>query len=308
MTPALQASPLPARVLILGLGWSGRVLAAQLQARGVAVSGTVRDPSAAPHDGLLRHPLRADTAPSPALLEEIAQADAVLCSVPPDAAGDPALRLLLPALRASPALRWVGYLSSTSVYADRAGGWIDERSAADATETAGVQRLLAEAQWRALAGQRGIASAVFRLPGLYGPGRNALVQLAQGRARHVVRPGQVFNRLHVDDLATVIIAAMRRPARQGLYLPSDDEPAPPQDVLAFAAKLGGFALPPAVAWDDPALSPTLRRFYESNKRIDSRGTREALGWAPRFPTYREGLTDLAASLAGHGTALPNSAL
>ncbi|MGF0668261.1 NAD-dependent epimerase/dehydratase family protein [Stenotrophomonas maltophilia] len=292
MSPALQASPLPARVLILGLGWSGRVLAAQLQAHGVGVAGTVRDPSFAPDDGLPRHQLHADTPPSPALLYEIAQADAVLCSVPPDAEGDPALRLLLPALQASPALRWVGYLSSTSVYADRAGGWIDERSAADATEAAGVQRLLAEAQWRALAGQRSIASAVFRLPGLYGPGRNALVQLAQGRARHVVRPGQVFNRLHVDDLATVIIAAMRRPARQGLYLPSDDEPAPPQDVLAFAAKLGGFALPPAVAWDDPALSPTLRRFYESNKRIDSRGTREALGWEPRFPSYREGLRDL----------------
>ncbi|HDS1013538.1 epimerase [Stenotrophomonas maltophilia] len=288
----MQASPLPARVLILGLGWSGRVLAAQLQAHGVGVAGTVRDPSFAPDDGLPRHQLHADTPPSPALLDEIAQADAVLCSVPPDAEGDPALRLLLPALQASPALRWVGYLSSTSVYADRAGGWIDERSAADATEAAGVQRLLAEAQWRALAGQRSIASAVFRLPGLYGPGRNALVQLAQGRARHVVRPGQVFNRLHVDDLATVIIAAMRRPARQGLYLPSDDEPAPPQDVLAFAAKLGGFALPPAVAWDDPALSPTLRRFYESNKRIDSRGTREALAWQPRFPSYREGLRDL----------------
>lgn len=292
MSPALQASPLPARVLILGLGWSGRVLAAQLQAHGIGVAGTVRDPSFAPDDGLPRHQLHADTPPSPALLDVIAQADAVLCSVPPDAEGDPALRLLLPALQASPALRWVGYLSSTSVYADRAGGWIDERSAADATEAAGVQRLLAEAQWRALAGQRGIASALFRLPGLYGPGRNALVQLAQGRARHVVRPGQVFNRLHVDDLATVIIAAMRRPARQGLYLPSDDEPAPPQDVLAFAAKLGGFALPPAVAWDDPALSPTLRRFYESNKRIDSRGTREALGWEPRFPSYREGLRDL----------------
>ncbi|MCF3479837.1 epimerase [Stenotrophomonas maltophilia] len=308
MSPALQASPLPARVLILGLGWSGRVLAAQLQAHGVGVAGTVRDPSFAPDDGLPRHQLHADTPPSPALLDEIAQADAVLCSVPPDAEGDPALRLLLPALQASPALRWVGYLSSASVYADRAGGWIDERSAADATEAAGVQRLLAEAQWRALAGQRGIASAVFRLPGLYGPGRNALVQLAQGRARHVVRPGQVFNRLHVDDLATVIIAAMQRPTHKGLYLPSDDEPAPPQDVLAFAAQLGGFALPPAVAWDDPALSPTLRRFYESNKRIDSRGTREALGWQPRFPSYREGLTDLAASLAGHGPALPDSAL
>lgn len=292
MSLSPQASALPGRVLILGLGWSGRVLAAQLQARGVQVAGTVRDPAASPDDGLRRYPLQAGTPPAPGLLEEIAHAEAVLCSVPPDAEGDPALRMLLPALHASPALRWVGYLSSTSVYADRAGGWIDESSVADATEAVGVQRRLAEAQWRALAEQRGIASAVLRLPGLYGPGRNALLQLAQGRARHVVRPGLVFNRLHVHDLAAVIIAAMQRPVAQGMYLPSDDEPAPPQDVLAFAAQLGGFAMPPAVAWDDPALSPALRRFYQSSKRINSRGTRAALGWQPRFPSYREGLRDL----------------
>ena len=181
---------------------------------------------------------------------------------------------------------------STSVYADRAGGWIDESSRADSTEAAGVQRRRAEAQWRALAEERGIASALFRLPGLYGPGRNALLQLAEGRARHVIRPGLMFNRLHVQDLATVVVAALQRPAARGLYLPSDDEPAPPQDVLAFAAQLGGFVLPPAVAWDDPTLSPALRRFYASNKRIDSRGTRAALGWQPQFPTYREGLRAL----------------
>nr|WP_180847855.1 epimerase [Stenotrophomonas maltophilia] len=274
------------------MGWSGCVLATHLRALGVHVAGTVRDPASVPDDGLRRHLLRADVTPSSALLDEIAQAEAVLCSVPPDAEGDPALRLLLPALQESPALRWVGYLSSTSAYADRAGGWVDERSAADATEAAGVQRLRAEAQWRALAEERGVASAVFRLPGLYGPGRNALLQLSQGRARHVVRPGLVFNRLHVDDLVTVVIASMQRPCVDGLYLPADDEPAPPQQVLAFAAQLGGFAMPPAVAWDDPVLSPTLRRFYESNKRIDSRGTREALGWQPRFPSYREGLRDL----------------
>lgn len=295
MSDTTQANALPARVLILGMGWSGCVLATHLRALGVHVVGTVRDLASAPHDGLLRHQLRADATPSPALLGEIAQAEAVLCSVPPDAEGDPALRLLLPALQESPALHWVGYLSSTSVYADRAGGWINATSVADATETTGMQRRRAEDQWRALAEQRGIASAVFRLPGLYGPGRNALLQLAQGRARHVVRPGLVFNRLHVQDLAAVIIAAMRRPALNGLYLPSDDEPAPPQDVLAYAAQLGGFAMPPAMAWDDPAVSPTLRRFYESSKRIDSTGTRGALGWEPSFPTYREGLRALAAS-------------
>ncbi|MHC1653144.1 NAD-dependent epimerase/dehydratase family protein [Stenotrophomonas maltophilia] len=297
-------APLPSPVLILGMGWSGRALAAQLQARGVQVSGTVRDPSSTADDGLRLHRLHADAMPSAALLEAIAQAQAVLCSVPPDAQGDPALRQLLPALQASTALRWVGYLSSTSVYADRDGGWVDENSEADASETAGVQRRLAETQWQALADARGIASAVFRLPGLYGPGRNALLQLDEGRARHVLRPGLVFNWLHVEDLAAVVMAAMQRPTRDGLYLPADDEPAPPQEVLAHAAQLGGFTLPPAMAWDDPAVSPTLRRFYASNKRIDSRGTREALGWTPKFMTYREGLQELAASLAGQGSALP----
>ncbi|KAF1013021.1 MAG: hypothetical protein GAK31_03848 [Stenotrophomonas maltophilia] len=292
MSGATATAALPARVLILGLGWSARVLARRLAGHGVQVSGTVRDPAATPEDGLHRIALQADTTPSPALLAALGRADAVLCSVPPDAQGDPALRTLHDALRGSTALRWVGYLSSTSVYGDRDGGWIDEHSVADATDTAGTQRRLAEAQWQALARERGIASAMFRLPGLDGKGRNALVQLAERRARRIVKPALVFNRLHTDDLATVVIAAMQRPQPQALYLPADDEPVPPQDVMAFAAQLGGFALPPAVAWDDPSLSPALRRFYASNKRIDSRGTRQALDWTPAFPTYREGLRAL----------------
>lgn len=285
------AGVLPRRVLVLGLGYAGRALALHLRSLGVAVEGSVRDPAATPGDGIARHRLHPDHTPDAALLAAIARADAVLCSVPPDAAGDPALRLLAPALRASPALRWVGYLSSTAVYGDRDGGWIDEHSNADATDDTAMRRLLAETQWRALAHEHGIASAVFRLPGLYGRGRNALVQLAQGRARHIVRPGLAFNRLHVEDLATAVSAAMRLPTHDTLYLPADDEPTPPQQVLAHAARLGGFAMPPAMAWDDPALAPSLRRFYAGSKRIDSRGTRAALRWQPRFRSYRDGLAD-----------------
>lgn len=286
----MAAGAAPTRVLVLGLGYSGRHVAALLRAQGVACSGTVREPETAPDDGVVRHRLVAGQPVDDALREAIRSAEAVICTVPPDDAGDPALRLVAEALRANTVLRWVGYLSSTAVYADREGGWIDESSVADAVDDTARRRLLAEAQWRGFARDKGVASAVFRLPGIYGPGRNALVQLAEGRARHVLRPGLVFNRLHVEDLAAAVVAAMGRPG-EALYLPADDEPAAPQEVLAFAAELGGFAMPPAVAWDDPSVSPALRRFYASNKRIDSRGTREALGWKPTFATYREGLQD-----------------
>jgi nucleoside-diphosphate-sugar epimerase len=286
----MAAGAAPTRVLVLGLGYSGRHVAALLRAQGVACSGTVREPDAAADVGVVRHRLVAGQPVDDALREAIRSAEAVICTVPPDDAGDPALRLVAEALRASTVLRWVGYLSSTAVYADREGGWIDESSVADAVDDTARRRLLAETQWRGFARDKGVASAVFRLPGIYGRGRNALVQLAEGRARHVLRPGLVFNRLHVEDLAAVVVAAMGHPG-EALYLPADDEPAPPQDVLAFAAELGGFAMPSAVAWDDPSVGPALRRFYASNKRIDSRGTREALGWKPKFATYREGLQD-----------------
>lgn len=295
----MAADTAPARVLVLGLGYAGRHLATLLQAHGIACSGTVRDPAITPADGVPRHRLAEGCAIDAALREAIRAADAILCSVPPDADGDPALRLLGEALHDAPSLRWVGYLSSTAVYADRDGGWIDTHSTADATDDAALRRLRAEQQWQTFAQARGIASAVFRLPALYGRGRNALVQLAHGKARQVVRPGQVFNRLHVEDLATAVLAAMRRPQADALYLPADDEPAPPQDVLAHAAALSGLPLPAPQAWDDPAVPASLRRFYGSNKRIDSRGTREALQWQPRFPTYREGLADAWA--AGDGT-------
>lgn len=291
---------LPSHVLVLGLGYSGRHLAALLHSNGVACSGTVRDPASAPADGLLRHRLVAGESISVGLREAIRTAEAIVCSVPPDADGDPALRLLIDALGDSPALRWVGYLSSTAVYADRDGGWVDETSAADATDETALKRLRAEQQWQAFAQARGIASAVFRLPGLYGRGRNALVQLAQGKARQVVRPGLVFNRLHVADLASGVQAAMQRPARDALHLLSDDEPAPPQDVVAYAAALSGLPLPVVQAWDAPEVAASLRRFYASNKRIDGRATRAALQWQPRFTTYREGLDDAWA----HGDGRP----
>ena len=282
---------LPHRVLILGLGYSGLAIARQLQRHGCTVDGTVRDRGDRGADGVACHRLVAGHPLDEALLAAIAQAEAVLCTVPPDAEGDPALRRVRPLLAASTSLRWLGYLSSTGVYADRAGGWVDECAEADARTPSALQRLLAEQQWCQLATEVSARCAVFRLPGLYGRGRNALVQLAEGRARQVIRPGLVFNRLHVEDLAGVVVAALQGTEQTALYLPADDLPAPPQDVLAHAAQLGGHAMPPPQSWEDPSLSPALRRFYSSRKRIDSRGTRERLQWQPRFPSYREGLQD-----------------
>jgi nucleoside-diphosphate-sugar epimerase len=169
----MAADTAPARVLVLGLGYAGRHLATLLQAHGIACSGTVRDLAITPADGVPRHRLAEGNPLEAALHEAIRTADAILCSVPPDAGGDPALRLLGEALHDAPSLRWVGYLSSTAVYADRDGGWIDTHSTADATDDAALRRLRAEQQWQAFAQARGIASAVFRLPALYGRGRTA---------------------------------------------------------------------------------------------------------------------------------------
>lgn len=277
------------RLVVLGMGYTGTCLADRLRAHGVECIGTSRTAA----DAASRLPFIADAPLDARLQAALAQADAVLGSIPPDAEGDPSLRPAAAALADNPRLRWLGYLSSTGVYADRQGGVVDETSPADGTDPTAEARRRAEAQWQALAQRRGVACGVFRLAGLYGPGRNALRSLADGTARHVVKPGLVFNRIHVDDACDAVVASLHRTrTADAIYLLADTLPAAPQDVLAHAAVLSGLPLPPARPYDPVQASPAQRRFYGSCKRIDASGTYEALHWRPRHPDYRYGLDAL----------------
>ncbi|ACL60265.1 SDR family oxidoreductase [Methylobacterium nodulans] len=226
----------------------------------------------------------------PRIVEDLARSDAILVSVPPQD-GDPVLRAYADAIAASPA-RWIGYLSTIGVYGDQGGAWIDEATPPAPTHARTRERVAVEEAWLALGARTAKAVQIFRLSGIYGPGRNAFVKLREGRAQRIVKAGQVFNRIHVDDIATALAASLDRPRAGAIYNVTDDEPAPPQDVTAFAAALAGLPLPPEVDFDTAALSPMARSFYGENKRVRNRRLKEELGVTLRFPTYREGLRGL----------------
>ncbi|PJK07379.1 epimerase [Lysobacteraceae bacterium NML08-0793] len=278
------------RVLLFGLGYTGGFIARALQAQGVKVIATRRS-AAGKVRGFGGDVLDAR------LLQDLSDVDAVISCIPPDENGDAAARWLAGLPRqASGHLRWLGYLSATSVYP---AGEVSEDTPVRAEDEAGRRRILAEQQWQVLAKRFDCDSAVFRLPAIYGPGRNALMQLAQGRARWIAAAQVRFNRIHVEDIAGIVLAAMARPCKQAVYLPCDELSASQADVLRYAASLSGLALPTAQTLDDPALSPALRRFYQQGeKRIDNRRTREELHWQPCYRDYRQGLD--AAWQAGDG--------
>ena len=281
-------------LLSVGHGYSARALAARLLADGWRVIGTTRDPEKAEAiratgaEAVLWPP--ADPA---ALLDH---ATHLLASAAPDAEGDPVLRLCGEAIRArADRFAWAGYLSTTAVYGDRQGGEVDETSECRPATRRGQWRLDAERAWAAI----GLKLHVFRLAGIYGPGRGPVEKVRAGRAQRVVKPGQVFSRIHVEDIAAVLHASIARPAATypAIYNLCDDEAAPPQDVIAHAARLLGLPVPPAVPFEEADLSPMARSFYAESKRVSNRRIREELGIALRYPTYREGLAALLGSEA-----------
>lgn len=216
----------------------------------------------------------------------LARATHLISWVPPGDDGDPVLPVLQG--HVAPNLRWIGYASASSVYGDTGGAWIDD-SAPDAPETArGRKRLTAEAAWQAHADHLGVPLARFRIAGIYGPGRSVFDALRAGRAQRVMKPGQVFNRIHVDDLGTIIAAAAKG-RLEGALIVSDDAPAPMADVTAYGAELLGLPCPPAVAFDSADLSPMARSFYAENKRLSARRVAEELGVTLAYPDYRSGL-------------------
>jgi nucleoside-diphosphate-sugar epimerase len=195
-------------------------------------------------------------------------------------------------------LGWIGYLSTVGVYGDHDGAWIDETTPCVPVSGRSHKRLAAEARWTALGGRADKPVIVFRLPGIYGPGRNALAALRSGTARRIVKPGQVFNRIHVEDIARALSASVINDTESAIYNLTDDEPSPPQDVVAYAAELLGVEPPPEIAFEDAMLSPMAASFYGESKRVRNTLIKRALDFAPAFPSYREGLQALLAQGEG----------
>lgn len=229
-----------------------------------------------------------------ALADAAIEADAILITAPPSAQGCPGFA----ALASAPTSKtWIGYLSTTGVYGDHGGRWVFETSETRAHSIEGARRVAAEQDWLSLGARAGLNVAIFRLPGIYGPGRSPLDRLREGTAHRLVKPGQVFSRIHVDDLAAGLEASVGRPRAGGVYHLCDDEPAPSEVVTAFAAGLLSLEPPPERPYDEQAASPALRRFYAENKRVSNALAKAELGWRPAYPSYREGLRAVLAAEA-----------
>ncbi len=282
------------RLFCFGLGYTARRLAAELSAEGWRIAGTCREEEtcqALAELGYEVYPF-ARTRPLPDATAALARTTHLLSSVPPDETGDPVLDIHGAAIAGLRGLHWVGYLSTTAVYGDRGGGWVDEGSALRPTGPRGRRRVAAERAWLALWRSHGIPVHLFRLAGIYGPGRNPLETVRAGRARRIVKPGQVFGRIHVDDIVQVLRASMARPNPGAAYNVADDEPAPPQEVVAYACELLGVAPPPEEPLATAELSPMARSFYADSKRVANRRIKEELGVVLRWPNYRAGLKGL----------------
>jgi nucleoside-diphosphate-sugar epimerase len=281
------------RLLIFGFGYAGGALARRLIHRGWAVSGVTRgEAGRAAMADLGVQPADPDPA---ALAETVHRAGALLIAAPPDAEGCPGLRACLPAFDAGARPVWIGYLSTTGVYGDRGGRWVFETSRLDARSMEGARRAKGEHDWLATGDHLGLTATVFRLPGIYGPGRSPFDRLREGTARRIVKPGQVFSRIHVDDLAAGLDASIRRPRAGGIYNLCDDEPAPAAEVTAHAARLLDMAPPPEEPIETARLSPMAARFYAESKRVSNARAKAELGWRPAYPTYREGLAAILAA-------------
>ncbi|QPF93137.1 SDR family oxidoreductase [Bradyrhizobium commune] len=275
------------RLFILGLGYSARHFVARFGGTFSHIAGTMRDPTtqeAIP--GIEMHPF-SGSGPTDATIERISAADILLISIPPGSAGDPAIAAFGDVL-ATGRHRRIIYLSTIGVYGDHGGAWVDESTQPQTTLDRARMRLAAERAWTEVA--RGNA-AILRLAGIYGPGRNALATLRTGTARRIIKPGQVFNRIHVDDIASAIMAAVRREGG-GSWNVCDDEPTPPQDVIAYAAKLMGVAPPAEEAFAAAEMSAMARSFYSSSARVSNARLKRELGVTLAYPTYRHGLDAL----------------
>ncbi len=276
------------KLFVFGLGYSALVLAQRLAGQGWTVAGTSRDGVNDTIPFERQQPLSNAAG-------QLAGTTHLLLSIPPDQAGDPVLACHAEVVAKLPDLRWIGYLSTTGVYGDHGGGWVDESTPTAPLNERSQRRAGAEQAWLEWGRRHDLAVHVFRLAGIYGPGRSALDNLRQGKARRIVKPRHVFSRIHVEDLATVLQASMARPNAAAIYNVCDDEAAPSQDVIAHAAELLGQAAPPEIAFAEAELSPMAASFYADNKRVCNGRIKDELGVELRYQNYRLGLAALLAS-------------
>lgn len=282
-------------LFVFGYGYSARRIGDRLRGRGWTLSGTRRN-----HEDLgeleaagVRAHVFAGDGPSRGVARALRTATHVLLSVPPDEHGDPVLRHHRHDVVATDSLEWIGYLSTTGVYGDRSGDWVDEETVPEPGSVRSRRRLEAERSWAEVAAEAGTTLQIFRLAGIYGPGRSILDRLRAGTARRIVRPGLVFNRVHVDDIAGAVVAGIDCPGATGVFNVADDLPGPPQDVIVFGAELIGVEPPPEVSLEAAGLSEIGRGFFAENKRVAALRLRHTLGYRLEYPTFREGLTAIS---------------
>jgi len=281
------------QIFILGAGYSGKAFA-RANRDAAVILGTTR--SEEKFEALRRAgiaPLLFDGALTGEIGEALAKTTHLVISVAPEEAGDPVLNAAREAIAGMPAVEWIGYLSTVGVYGDYGGAWVDETAACRPVSKRSVMRVEAEQAWLKLGAEIGKPVAILRLSGIYGPGRNALVNLENGTARRLVKPDQVFNRIHCDDIAGALWQLVEGNTG-GIFNVTDDEPAPPQDVVAYAASLMGVEPPPEIPFDTAQLSPMARSFYGENKRVANAAIKAA-GYSLRFPDYRAAFDHMWAS-------------
>lgn len=277
-------------LLSIGHGYSARALAQRLLPLGWQISGTTRSPEK--FAALKAEGVTPRVFPGGDLTEALDKATHLLVSAAPSENGDPFLAQYGSKLaQLAPNLRWVGYLSTTGVYGDHAGAWVTEDTPLTPSSRRGLMRVEAEEQWRGT----GLPLHIFRLAGIYGPGRGPFEKLRKGTARRIIKEGQVFSRIHVEDIAQVLHASIEQPAPGTAYNVCDDMPAPPQDVLAYGAELLGMAPPPEVPFEEAELTPMARSFYGESKRVSNRRIKEDLGVNLLYPDYRAGLQAVLAT-------------
>ena len=288
------------RLFCFGYGFTASALGALLGPEGWSLAGTCRLPEGCRvlTDMGVDAVLFSREAPLQDPARSLADATHLLLSIPPDADGDPALDCHGTDIAAIEGLEWIGYLSTTGVYGDTGGAWVDENAPLAPTGERGRRRVEAERGWLALGGKHGLAVHVFRLAGIYGPGRSALAAVRRGEAKRIAKPGQVFSRIHVADIAQVLAASIAKPRAGAIYNVCDDEPAPAADVVAHACALLGVAPPPLTPLEDADLSPMARSFYADNRRVSNALIKSELGITLRSPDYRAGLATLLAEGAG----------